>query len=61
MAEVDGALRAALPLHGGRAISDPFAESAHFVALLETHVRALGAPSRSETRGGRAPRLVLAA
>jgi hypothetical protein len=53
VAEVDGSLRAALPLDGGRAIADPFAESAHVVGLLEAHARALGATSRSETRGGR--------
>jgi hypothetical protein len=53
VAEVNGSLRAALPLTGGRAIADPFAESAHVVELLEAHARAVGAPSRSETRDGR--------
>jgi hypothetical protein len=58
VAEVNGLLRAALPLQGGRAISDPFAESAHVVELLEAHARAVGA----ETRDGRAwARLALAA
>jgi hypothetical protein len=59
VAEVDGFLRAALPLDGGRPISDPFAESAHVVELLKAHARALGTPSRSETRGG-GPRASLA-
>jgi hypothetical protein len=53
VAEVDGSLRAALPLDGGRPIADPFAETAHVVDLLEAHARALGATPRSETRGGR--------
>jgi hypothetical protein len=62
VAEVDGSLRAALPLRGGRAIADPFAESAHVVELLRAHARAVGAPSRSETRdGGARARLALAA
>ena len=47
--EVDGSMRAALPLDGGRAIADPFAESAHVVKLLEAHARAL---PRSPDRGG---------
>jgi hypothetical protein len=59
VAEVNGSLRAALPLDGGRPIADPFAESAHVVDLLDAHARALGARSRSETRGGR-PRARLA-
>ena len=41
IAEVDGSLRAALPLDGGRSIADPFAESAHVVELLEAHARVL--------------------
>ena len=62
VAEVDGRLRAALPLGGGRVISDPFAESAHVVELLEAHARAVGVQSHPETRGGRArPRLAIAA
>jgi hypothetical protein len=54
VAEVDGGVRAALPLDGGRAIADPFTESAHVVALLRAHAAALGAEPRSETRGVRA-------
>jgi hypothetical protein len=53
LAEVDGSVRAALPLGGGRAIADPFAESIHVVALLRAHAQALHAESRSETRGAR--------
>jgi hypothetical protein len=34
IAEVDGELRAALPLRGGRPIADPFAESEQVVELL---------------------------
>jgi hypothetical protein len=41
VAEVNGRLRAALPFPGGRAIADPFAESAHVVELLEAHARVL--------------------
>ena len=40
VAEVNGQMRAALPLSGGRPIADPFAESAHVVELLEAHARA---------------------
>ena len=54
VAEVNGRLRAALPLDGGHAIADPFTESAHVVALLRAHAAALGAEPRSETRGVRA-------
>ena len=53
VAEVDGGVRAALPLDGGRAIADPFAESAHVVALLRAHAAVLDADPRSETRGAR--------
>ena len=56
VAEVDGRVRAALPLAGGRPIADPFAESAHVVALLHAHAAALDAELRSETRGARAGR-----
>ena len=45
VAEVNGSLRAALPIDGGPAIADPFAESAYVVELLERHARALDAPA----------------
>jgi len=52
VAEVDGSILAALPLDGGRAIGDPFSETAHLVELLESHASALnGAAPRPETRG----------
>lgn len=41
VAEVDGELRAALPMHGGRPIADPFAHTAHLVELLSSHAAAL--------------------
>jgi hypothetical protein len=53
VAEVNGRLRAALPLDGGRTIADPFAESQHVVTLLRAHAAALDAEPRSETRGAR--------
>src|ERR671933_2537369 len=46
VAEVDGSLTAALPLAGGPAIADPFAESAHVVALLRAHAAVVDAESR---------------
>ena len=41
VAEVDGAMRAILPLAGGNAVADPFAETAHLVELLRAHAAAL--------------------
>jgi hypothetical protein len=41
VAEVDGELVAAL--QDGRAIADPFAETAHVVEMLRAHAEALGA------------------
>lgn len=38
LAEVDGVLRAALPLDGGRALADPFAPTAHLVKVLEARL-----------------------
>ncbi|MEA2309499.1 MAG: hypothetical protein QOG41_278 [Thermoleophilaceae bacterium] len=43
VAEVNGSLRAALPLSGGQPIADPFAESAHVVDLLHAHAVAIAA------------------
>ena len=54
IAEVDGTMRAALPLDGGRPIADPFAESAHVLELLAAHALALphsGQPPRRRLRG----------
>ena len=59
VAEVDGAVVAALPLDGGRAIADPFRHTAEAVALLEARAAQLRG-----RRGGRSrlpvlrPRLV---
>ena len=59
VAEVDGELRAALPLRSGRAVADPFHDSAHVVALLELRARQLEA-ARNGTRGpGRFARRLL--
>jgi hypothetical protein len=46
VAEVDGDVRAALPLASGRAIADPFEPTAHLVALLELRARQLDADPR---------------
>jgi hypothetical protein len=53
VAEVNGRVRAALPLDGAPAVADPFAETDHVVALLQAHAAALDAEPRSETRGAR--------
>jgi hypothetical protein len=53
VAEVDGTMRAALPLDGGRAIADPFAETAHLVELLRAHAAALEAAPASAAPHGR--------
>lgn len=41
LAEVDGELRAAVPLDGGRAIADPFRRTAELVAILSERARQL--------------------
>lgn len=41
VAEVDGSIRAALPLDGGRAIADPFRRTRDLVALLEARASQL--------------------
>ena len=60
VAEVDGRLRAALALDGGRAIADPFAESVHVVELLRAHARAVELPVTPAPQDGR-PQLALVA
>jgi hypothetical protein len=50
VAEVDGRMRAALPLDGGRAVADPFAETAHLVELLNAHAKALEATRPARVR-----------
>jgi hypothetical protein len=54
VAEVDGEMRAALPLDGGRPVADPFAETAHLVELLSAHAAAL---DTARPRARRAHRL----
>jgi hypothetical protein len=49
VAEVDGELRAALPLDGGRAIADPFRRTAEVVAILSERARQLARPTRRRT------------
>jgi hypothetical protein len=58
VAEVDGEMRAALPMDGTQAIADPFAETAHLVELLRSHAAAL---DTARPRATRARRLVPAA
>jgi hypothetical protein len=56
VAEVDGEMRAALPMDGSRAIADPFAETVHLVELLRSHAAALDtARPRSQRHGRLAP------
>lgn len=38
VAEVDGELRAAVSLHDGRAIADPFTRTAHLLDVLRTRI-----------------------
>lgn len=42
VAEVDGSIRAALPLDGGQAIADPFRRTSNLIALLEARAAQLG-------------------
>ncbi|HWH93241.1 MAG TPA: hypothetical protein VNT03_05220 [Baekduia sp.] len=44
LAEEDGVLRAALSLRTGAVVADPFAPTAHLVALLRRHVARRTAP-----------------
>lgn len=54
LAEEDRAVRAALPLDGGRPIADPFAPTTHLLALLE--LRAARLRGVTGAHGGRAHR-----
>ena len=51
IAEVDGHLRAALPLDGGEPIADPFRRSADLVELLRTRMAQLTGSERRRRRG----------
>jgi hypothetical protein len=55
VAEVDGELRAALPLDGGRTIADPFRRTAEVVTILSERARQLARPTRRPTRRRRRP------
>jgi hypothetical protein len=56
VAEVDGELRAALPLHGGPAIADPFRRTVELVAILAERTRKLAPPPRRSALRWRLPR-----
>jgi len=47
VAEVEGELWAAMPLHGGRALADPFHHTADLVSLLEMRAGQMRADSHS--------------
>ena len=55
VAEVDGEMRAALPMDGSRPVADPFAETAHLVELLRAHAEALGSSPARHRAGRLAP------
>jgi hypothetical protein len=55
VAEMDGALVAAMSLHDGRAIADPFAPSADAVEILRVHA-AGSRPAKAHVRRGWMPR-----
>jgi hypothetical protein len=60
MAVVDDRLLAAISLHDGRVVADPFAETEAAVALLRVRASALQMTPRNRTSGGRRrPRLAL--
>jgi hypothetical protein len=50
VAEVDGELRAALPLRGGVAIANPFRSTAELIGLLNARARELEASGPRPTR-----------
>jgi hypothetical protein len=55
IAEQGGEPRAAISLHSGRTIADPFRRTAHLVALLDARASLLDATRR---KGARRPRLL---
>jgi hypothetical protein len=57
VAEVDGAIRAALPLRGGGALADPFQPSAELVRLLELREAQLRGRERRRWRRSRPRRI----
>jgi hypothetical protein len=60
VAEVDGSLRAALPLDGAEPFSDPFRSSAEVLALLELRAVQLGALCKGRSSAGLLSRLSVA-
>jgi hypothetical protein len=50
IAELDGRLRAALPLDGGEPIADPFRRSADLIELLRARAAQLAGPERRRWR-----------
>jgi hypothetical protein len=52
VAEVDGSLRAALPLDGGRAFADPFRPTAQLVELLRLRAQQVRVDRRLQEHGG---------
>jgi hypothetical protein len=52
VAEVDGRLRAALPLDGSQPIADPFHRGAELIELLRVRAAQLAATRRSGRAGG---------
>ena len=61
LAEENGTLRAAIALHGGTVIADPFAPTEHLVALLRRHAAHRTAPPAWQPHRARLPRLALRA
>jgi hypothetical protein len=59
VAELDGELSAALSLHDGTSIADPFRPTAQIVALLRAHAAAATRAPRTRRRASQ-PRLSLA-
>ena len=57
VAELDGELSAALSLHDGTSIADPFRPTAAIVALLRAHAAAARPTPRTRPRRGLQPRL----
>jgi hypothetical protein len=57
VAEVDGSIRAVVPLDGGRPFADPFRRTSDLIALLEERARQI-ADARHERAHARRPGLV---
>jgi hypothetical protein len=53
VAEVDGSIRAVVPLDGGRPYADPFRRTGDLVALLEERARQISEARRARAHGHR--------